>query len=366
MKITRELAAAALLLVLPASAAAQQRTCGPEGRGYVVPDLGWTDWSCDHCSINLANGVLSYTFRSEPRIRGIQGPGEGRLRENDVLVAVDGELITASGARRLAAMQRGEEVRLTVRRDGRTRDVGVRAGERCMVTPRAPRPPAPPRAPHAAAPPAVPRPPHGERTPGAPPRAPQAPRPVEPHRPATPRAPLPPEAPVPPAPPEFLPDGWFGFGISCDECGFRSTTHGDPGDFFFGSAPVVESVEPGTPAAAAGLRRGDRLTHVDGMALTTRQGAARFGSIQPGETVTWTYTRGGRQSTVRATAARRPDARRAGSAPRAPEAARRLRWSGEVDGTRVEVRGAPVTVTRDERTGETIIRSAELTVVLKP
>jgi hypothetical protein len=32
----------------------------------------------------------------------------------------------------------------------------------------------------------------------------------------------------------------------------------------------------------------------------------------------------------------------------------------------VEVRGAPVTIFRDERTGETVIRSHDLTVRLRP
>jgi membrane-associated protease RseP (regulator of RpoE activity) len=176
-------------------------------------------------------------------------------------------------------------------------------------------------------------------------------------------APLP---PLPPSPPDILPEGWFGFGISCDECGIRR--HNDDVRMFFGEAPVVESVEPGSPAARVGIRRGDRLTHVDGLALTTPAGAQRFQAIRPGQTVTWTYRRGSGTYTTRATAGRRPDFQ--GGAPRAPgvtaAAAQQLRFSGAVAGSDVEVRGAPVTIIRDERTGELVIRSHDLTVRVRP
>jgi membrane-associated protease RseP (regulator of RpoE activity) len=137
----------------------------------------------------------------------------------------------------------------------------------------------------------------------------------------------------------------------------------------------VESVEPGSPAARAGIRRGDILTHVDGMPITTAAGGQRFASIRPGQTVTWTYLRGSRSYTTRATAASRPDRvsmARASAAERAAAAAARsaagqqLRFSGAVGDTDVEVRGAPVTITRDERTGEMVIRSHDLTVRVRP
>jgi C-terminal processing protease CtpA/Prc len=127
----------------------------------------------------------------------------------------------------------------------------------------------------------------------------------------------------------------------------------------------VENVEPGTPAARAGMRRGDRLTHIDGLALTSREAWQRFGAIQPGQRVRWTYTRDGRQQTSELLAVRRPDARAAARAS-SRAAAQRLRYSGAVGGADVEVRGAPVTVTRDPRTGETVIRSSDLTVRIRP
>jgi hypothetical protein len=45
---------------------------------------------------------------------------------------------------------------------------------------------------------------------------------------------------------------------------------------------------------------------------------------------------------------------------------RQLRHLGLVGGVQVEVRGAPVTVTTDPVTGETVIRSQDLIIRLQP
>ena len=374
MGTTKKLAMAALLLSLPGAAPGQ--TCGRNDGGMLVADLGFAEMSCEHCTINVSPNRVYYRFGTEPRVSEITEAGDGRLRENDVLVAVDGRLITTQEATdRIATVRRGERVRLTVRRAGRTQDVEITAGRRCLEPPTPPTPPTPPRAP---SPPRAPRAPGAPQPPQPPEpmQAPQAPRPPRPPTPGNaplpplpPQPPLPAQAPLPPLPPpppDILPEGWFGFGISCDHCGIRRR-NGDT-QMYFGDAPVVESVEGGSPAARAGIRRGDRLTHVDGLALTTASGAQRFAAIRPGQTVTWTYRRGTGAYTARATAARRPDlpAPRAASAPRAPGAAQQVRFSGAVGDTDVEVRGAPVTITRDERTGEMVIRSHDLTVRLRP
>ncbi|HEV7589662.1 MAG TPA: PDZ domain-containing protein [Longimicrobium sp.] len=369
MGIAKKVAFTAALLALPGASAGQ--ACGRDG-GLTVPDLGWDDIRCQHCNINISRRHVRYEFATEPRLAGISGPGEGRLREGDVLVAVDGHLITTDEAGdRLSAVRRGDRVRLTVRRAGRTQNVDVVAGERCLeppVPPIPPQPPRPPRTPAAPRPPLPPEPPAPPRAsdlgplpahPPLPPQAPRAPRP--------PLPPTPPLPPLPPPPPEILPAGWFGFGISCDDCGVRRND--DDVSMYFTEPPVVENVEPGSPAQRAGLRRGDRLTHVDGLALTTRQGARRFAAIRPGQAVTWTYRRGSGAYTARTTAVRRPDAPptpRTPATPASPRAAQQVRYSGAVGSTDVEVRGAPVTITRDERTGETVIRSHDLTIRLHP
>ncbi|HYR12053.1 MAG TPA: PDZ domain-containing protein, partial [Longimicrobium sp.] len=169
---------------------------------------------------------------------------------------------------------------------------------------------------------------------------------------------------VPPAPPEIMPDGWFGFGIQCNNCGLHAERGRAP-VFQFREQPTVQNVEPGTPAARAGMQRGDRLTHVDGMSITTPSGWLRFSTIQPGQQVRWRYTRDGRSNETAMTALRRPDAGRTPTAGTNPTP-QRLRYSGSVGGSQVEVRGAPVNVTTDPRTGEMIIRSADLTVRIRP
>jgi hypothetical protein len=362
MGTTKKLVIAGALLALPAAAPGQGGNCGRHGTR--VPDLGFGSFSCEHCTIDQSPGRVLYRFGTEPRVANITAPGRGRLREGDVLVAVDGDPITTMEASdRLSFTRRGERVRLTIRRGGRMQDVDVVADEECAEPPTPPVPPRPPRAP------APPQPPHAPRAPapyGAPPPPPPQP-PLPPQPPQAPLPPTPPLPPLPPPPPEILPEGWFGFGISCDECGIHRR-NGDV-QMYFGEAPVVENVEPGSPAQRAGIRRGDRLTHVDGLALTTASGAQRFAAIRPGQTVTWTYRRGSGAYTARTTALRRPDAPsapRALAAPRTPGAAQQVRYSGAVGDTDVEVRGAPVTITRDERTGETVIRSHDLTVRLRP
>lgn len=371
MKLARNLAAAAVLAIVPAATTAgAQGACGGE-RGIVVPDLGWNDVDCNHCQIEFSPTRRRYRFGTEPRLGGIHGPGAGRLREGDVLLALDGRLITTDQAGdRLANVRPGERVRVTVRRGGQVRNVDVVVGERCLRMPVPPTPPRPPRAPGAPAAPAAPRAP-GAPTPPVPPAPGYVPRPGVPAAPRAPSAPVPPVPPVPPlpplppSPPDILPAGWFGFGIRCDECGIRR--RGNDVRMFFGEPPTVESVEPGSPAARAGIRRGDRLTAVDGVALTTPAGARRFQAIRPGQAVTWTYRRGSGTYTARAAAGRRPDLPTAPRAPRAAGAAsQQLRFSGAVGSSDVEVRGAPVTIVRDERTGELVIRSHDLVVRVRP
>jgi len=363
MNIAKKVAVTAALLALPAASSGQ--ACGRDGGGITVPDLGWNGLDCAHCDISITRRHVYYEFATEPRLAGITSPGEGRLRTGDVLVAVDGHLITTDEAgERLSAVRRGDRVRLTVRRGGRTQAVDVVAGERCLEPPVPPTPPRPPRAPEAPRAPRAPTPPVPPRPSDMTPPPPRAPLPPQP--PQAPLPPTPPLPPLPPPPPEILPEGWFGFGISCDDCGVRRNN--DDVSMYFGEPPVVENVEAGSPAQRAGLRRGDRLTHVDGLSLTTRQGARRFADIRPGQTVTWTYRRGSGAYTARTTAVRRPDAptRRTLAVPPSPRAAQQVRYSGAVGNTDVEVRGAPVTITRDERTGETVIRSHDLTVRLRP
>ncbi|HYJ79394.1 MAG TPA: PDZ domain-containing protein, partial [Longimicrobiaceae bacterium] len=81
------------------------------------------------CSVNLKTprGV-THDFSTEPRAWNIDpaGPAAGRLREGDVITAVDGVLVTTpDGGRRLANLQPGRGVVLGVRRGNAAAEVRV-------------------------------------------------------------------------------------------------------------------------------------------------------------------------------------------------------------------------------------------------
>ncbi len=152
---------------------------------------------------------------------------------------------------------------------------------------------------------------------------------------------------------ELLPSGWFGFGIQCTECRWSVDDEDGTSEWEFSTPPEISSIQAGSPAAAAGLQRGDVLLEIDGESLVTEEGGRRFGSVKPGQNVRWTYSRDGETRTTTATAAER-------QAPTAPLAPTRpaagyvgvadvgytaadlsaLRYSGLVGATSVEVRGS--------------------------
>ena len=94
-------------------------------------DLGISHLLCvgGSCSVNLRTGSgYAHDFSTEPRIQGLDrnGPAWGRLQDGDVLIAIDGILITTrEGGRRLANLTPGKPVELRVRRGGKEMDVTV-------------------------------------------------------------------------------------------------------------------------------------------------------------------------------------------------------------------------------------------------
>ncbi|HEY7768019.1 MAG TPA: hypothetical protein VIB55_07535, partial [Longimicrobium sp.] len=117
-------AAAVMAATMLASApcGAQAGGCGENGRGVRVADLGFTGMSGAPISTRISDGRAHTTFEGEPRISGARA--NGPLRDGDVLVAVDGQLITTrEGGRRYSSIDPGERVRLSVRRGGRVQDV---------------------------------------------------------------------------------------------------------------------------------------------------------------------------------------------------------------------------------------------------
>src|SRR5919106_837293 len=125
------LAAFALIIPLlgsPAAHAAATRC--PEGHPE-TGDLGIESLLCvsGSCAVNMrTQRGYTHDFSTEPRIRGIIGgsPADGKLQDGDILIAIDGVLITTrEGGRRLANLQPGKPVNLRIRRDGREMDVTV-------------------------------------------------------------------------------------------------------------------------------------------------------------------------------------------------------------------------------------------------
>jgi len=405
-------AAFATAALLPTPAGACQN--GLPEVGY----LGISDLSCD-CSTNFsmrsrdghATLVRIWSFRSEPVVRGIldDGPSKGRLKEGDVITAIDGALITTrEGSARFSSLQPGQEVRLTVRRDDRELAVPIRVGGICpedlsgvfslgeLVAPRVPTPPTPP---DAAPPPAPP----ADATPPA--ETPDTPAPM-------PRMRIVQDGPrwrwafrgprsdaTPIFRPEALPQGWLGVGLTCQDCGGEVVEGAKTPVWTFGTLPTVSYVDPEGPSARAGLRRGDQLTHIDGVSLVTPEGGKRFGSVRPGQVVKWRIIRDGSPRVIAVRAVDRPgddtpdyDAlreqlrairdkrhlqsremqdlmRKLGElqreAPEAPSAQRRLRYAGSVGGSDVEVRGLDNVVV-DDSGDEVVIITRDATIRIKP
>src|SRR5687768_5708929 len=75
------------------------------------------------------------------------------------------------------------------------------------------------------------------------------------------------------------------------------------GALHFSEPPEVYSVERGSGADKAGIRRGDVITHVNGESITSKDGGRVFGTAKPGETLRFTIRRGGNSRTIALTAA---------------------------------------------------------------
>jgi membrane-associated protease RseP (regulator of RpoE activity) len=128
-------------------------------------------------------------------------------------------------------------------------------------------------------------------------------------------------------------------------------------------------VDPDSPAGRAGIRRGDRITHVDGLSITSAEGARKFGSAEPGEKVKLRLERGDRTLEREVTVGARPETRAAiaAAAPRAPRAPgppslrRQLRYTGKLENVSVEVwsPGGPTI----DKVGDTMVITVGTSVV---
>lgn len=247
-----------------AFAAGAQESC-PEGHPE-TGDLGISHLLCvgGSCSVNLRTGRgFAHDFSTEPRIEGLEkdGPAWGRLQDGDILVAIDGVLITTrEGGRRLANLTPGKPVELRVRRGGKETDVAVVPRLGCNM-------------------PMLAVLGGGSKTTPAiqkAPRTPPSPRPL----------------PAAAAPVDF------GMEIDCGGCGWRR----EPGGlvvFYTLEPPRVLSVVPGGPADISGIKPDDILLKVNGIPLTSRDGGEHLGELRPGQPVSLEVGRGGSLRSVR-------------------------------------------------------------------
>jgi S1-C subfamily serine protease len=248
-----------LFFAFVTTAGAQTALRCPEGHP-ATGDLGIEYLLCvgGSCSVNLrTDRGYTHDFSTEPRVRGIQpgGPSAGKLRNGDILISIDGALITTvEGGRRLANLTPGEPVTLRIRRGDKEMDVTVVPRLGCNM---------PRLAVLGGSETTAPALQRGDRLPFTSRILRTAPAPVD-----------------------------FGMEIDCGSCGWRFT---DDGGVIFQTVdpPVVVSVEPDGPADEAGLRPGDILLQVERQALASPTGAAWLGRLQPGESVTLGVGRGG-------------------------------------------------------------------------
>jgi membrane-associated protease RseP (regulator of RpoE activity) len=272
-------------LLLAATAAASAQTACP-----VTEQVGWLGIDGIECS-NCEFGPGYARFSTEPRVTSVApgSPAMGQLRAGDLIVSVNGALITTEeGASRYTNAKPGQDLTVLVRRDGQlvtTRFTNIpgrcpseKESRPAFASARA-------RRGGALTPPPVPPSPPGARVGGFGGRIAMA-------------------GPGPTFTLSRVSRVVFGFGISCSDCTMQVDRSSGEATlvWVFKSPPELYSVEVDGPAWKAGLRRGDVITQIDGIEITKEQAGRRFGAVQPGENVRFTYRRGNESQTVSVTA----------------------------------------------------------------
>jgi hypothetical protein len=234
-----------------------------ERRGFFGLSL-----TCEDCFVQRGPGRVAYT--RSPAITSVTDGSAAEaagLRTGDTIVAIEGlQLTTPEGFERWANARAGQAVRLTIRRNGQEREVTITPTDRSSASTIQDF--------------------YRERL-----RIAQV-RGLDALRGAY-RSPM----------------GWLGIGLECEQCSVMSLGRRMEA-WSFRVAPTVLTVDVDGPAHRAGLRRGDTLTAIDGVDLTTREGGRAFGRIEPNQRVVMTVRRDGRERQVTLTAVVRPDASR--------------------------------------------------------
>ena len=283
--IGRDIPLALVFALAVAAPAAAQTADGRCAAKDAVGFIGISGIECN-CTIGSPNAD-EWAFRTEPRITSLEMTSRAGniLRTGDVITHINGHLITTrEGARAMATIKPGQVVVLTIRRNGEMLKFALTAEASCPGDARL-----------GIYAPTLPQ--------GSPPRA----------RAVTPTTPRPNSAEVIPSPPgrtavaamrAASARGSFGFGLMCS--GNCAINVEKDGALHFSEPPEVYSVERGSGADHAGIRRGDLITHVNGQSITSKEGGRIFGTAKPGATLRFTIRRGGHSRTVSLTAAQEP------------------------------------------------------------
>lgn len=323
-------------------------------------------------SINTDENTHRWYFKSEPKIESIDpdGPAAGILKKGDVIVEIDGMLITTRKAgKRFGNIDPGEKVVLKIRRDDRLIDKTITAKGVCP-----------------------------EDNPldfGSPSLADLHVNLEHLSEALEEMSELQFEIPEIPEMPDmihledlaslaelehfeelaeigdihFWPRAWFGMGISCDRCTINASKGDEPAQWRFEDSPRVHSVDEDGPADKAGIREGDILTHIEGVRLNTQKGGELFSNTEPGKTIEWTIERDGESKTVKMETLERPprvESRNLGRTYYHHDGAFKLRFSGEVAGADVEVHGTPaVKVTHDEDEGVIVVVTPDAKIKIR-
>lgn len=242
------LAVAAALLASAGAAGAQECAAGSARTGTL--GIGMLHCVGGSCAMGVAEGAgRAHRFSTEPRVWHLdpRGPAAVALREGDAITAVDGALITTrEGGRKLANLAPRRAVTLRVRRartEMEVRLVPVAGCDPQLVVSRSPaRPPLPGRLDAVTA-----------RGPAEPPVS-------------------------------------FGVEVQCGECGWRR--EGARWRWYTTEPVRVAAVDPGAPAARAGIRPGDVLLAVDGRSLAAAEAGRALGALRPGQPVRLSILRG--------------------------------------------------------------------------
>ena len=141
---------------------------------------------------------------------------------------------------------------------------------------------------------------------------------------------------------------WLGIALACTRCSWM--TSGAKEVWQFSQSPVIEGVDSTGPAARAGMRPGDIVLMIDGLALTSTAGARRLADAEPDQKLLVTYDRDGVTRTIPVIAAERPAPEPLAAAGRASSGATTasrdgrdgtVRFSGALGDMIVTVQGSP-------------------------